>query len=170
MFMPTVDFGGHTVASQNNEDEIIKDIFLKIGIRWKRFVEFGCGDGRQNNTIELLKSGWHGVWYEPHKRRRLSAVERWKGWPVVILRKQIVPKNINRLVTGNIDFLSIDIDGGDYDVWAALIARPRLVCIEVGDPRGRSLADMQGLATLKGYRYVCASGNGVNAFFIAGAE
>lgn len=154
-----------TVASQNDEDQIIKEIFSTVGVKHKNFVEFGSGDGRQNNTIDLLRRGWSGVWFEPHKRRMLSARQRWDGWPVQINRRRVVPGNVNKLVTDPLDFLSIDIDGGDYDVWAALIAKPRLVCIEVGDSRGRPLTDVQGLAILKGYTFVCTSRHGINAFF-----
>jgi hypothetical protein len=72
---------------------------------------------------------------------------------------------VNRVVTGHIDFLSIDIDGNDYAVWEALMARPRVVCIEVGDERGVPVGPMTALA--KGYDLVAMSASKVNAFYVA---
>lgn len=153
--------------SQSNEDEILREIFKRIGAGGKRFVEFGAGDGRQNNTIELLKKGWSGVWIEPHKRRMNSAKERWKDYPVEIIRKVIVPKNVNRFVRDPLDLLSIDIDGNDYEVWNAVIARPRVVCIEYDAVNGSPLSAMKDLAEAKGYEFAASSASNVNAFFIA---
>jgi len=40
--------------SQNDEDGIIREIFKRIGTTDKRFVEFGTGNGLENNTVFLL--------------------------------------------------------------------------------------------------------------------
>ena len=173
----------HTVkgcSSQSNEDIIIKEIFAKIGETNKRFLEFGAGDGRQNNSIALLRRGWSGTWFEPHKRRYVSAGLRWAFYPVEIRRKIITPENVNVLVNEPLDFLSIDIDGGDYAVWKALTAcKPRVVCIELtGKPKthlhyGTWVAQntpvevMTALAEAKGYRFYCMSESKVNAFYIS---
>lgn len=152
--------------SQSDEDEIIADIFDWIGTTNKRFVEFGCGDGRQNNTIALLMTGWSGIWCEPHKRRCLSARERLKNFPVQILRRVITPEKVNLIVKDHLDFLSIDIDGNDYAVWAAVTARPRVVCIEVDEVNGTSCDEMKRLGYSKGYEFFGCSASGVNAFFV----
>jgi hypothetical protein len=155
------------VTSQSNEDEIIAAIFADIGTESKRFIEFGCGDGRQNNTIELLlaQDGWHGLWFEPHKRRYISAKERWAQFPVEVRRRIITPEKVNVVVKDPIDFLSIDIDGDDFNVWQALEARPRVVCIEVDPVNGTPLEAMKALGYLKGYKFLCTSAHNVNAFF-----
>lgn len=153
------------MTSQSNEDEIIAGIFGRIGDGGKRFVEFGCGDGRQNNTIELLYQGWSGIWIEPHRRRCNSARQRFKQYPVEIIRKVIVPKNVNRFVTDPLDFLSIDIDGNDYAVWEAITAKPRVVCIEYDAVNGTNFQTMNALAGTKGYKLVARSASNVNAFF-----
>jgi predicted O-methyltransferase YrrM len=150
--------------SQSNEDEVIAQIFSLIGTTNKRFVEFGSGDGRQNNTIQLLLDGWSGIWCEPHRRRYQSAKERWAKYPVEIKRRVVTPEKVNLLVKDPLDFLSIDIDGNDYAVWEALTARPRLVCIEyvwVGPEA------MEALGKKKGYEFVCFSASQVNGFFVA---
>lgn len=149
-------------TSQSNEDLIIAEIFHRIGETNRRFFEFGSGDGRQNNSIALLKRGWSGTWCEPHKRRYLSARERWADYPVLIRRRRITPEKVNVAVDEPLDFLSIDIDGNDYAVWEALVAKPRVVCIELWTP----LDVMTKLANDKGYEFYCLSASGVNAFYV----
>lgn len=148
--------------SQSDEDEVIATIFARIGEGGKRFVEFGCGDGRQNNTIALLHRGWSGAWFEPHKRRYLSAKERWAGYPVAIKRRVITADKVNLIIKDPIDFLSIDIDGPDCDVWEAMTARPRVVCIEAVHEPERA----RHIATCKGYVHFGWSASLVNAFFL----
>ena len=52
------------VYSQNWEDGIIQEIFRRIGTTNKVFVEFGAGDGLENNTLALLFLQWKGLWIE----------------------------------------------------------------------------------------------------------
>ena len=59
---------GYKVYSQNDEDGIIHEIFNRIGITNKTFVEFGVGDGLENNTLALLMENWNGLWIEASKR------------------------------------------------------------------------------------------------------
>jgi hypothetical protein len=55
---------GFTAYSQADEDGIIGEIFSRIGTTDRRFIEFGCGDGLDNNSTYLLLipagpgSGW----------------------------------------------------------------------------------------------------------------
>ena len=44
--------------SQRDEDGLIAEIFQRIGTTDRRFVQFGCGDGLENNTAYLLYQGW----------------------------------------------------------------------------------------------------------------
>jgi hypothetical protein len=159
------------MTSQSNEDEIIREIFSEIGEGDRFFVEFGCGDGQQNNTIELLLRGWTGLWLDPHRKRILSAQERWGDYPVKIVRRFVTPQNVYRLVAP-IDFLSIDIDGMDYHVWRAMKVRPRVVCIEyclqdsIKKHNKERLEWFTGLAVRKGYVFHSTSASKVNAFYI----
>jgi hypothetical protein len=156
--------------SQSNEDEIIAEIFADIGTTNRRFVEFGSGDGRQNNTIALLHQGWSGIWLEPHRRRCLSARQRFAGYPVEICRRVVTPRNVNKIVIDPLDFLSIDIDGNDFAVWDAVTARPRVVCIEYDEVHGSSLEAMLALGASKGYRFQQTSASNVNAFFVRDSQ
>lgn len=151
------------MVSQNNEDAIIASIFRRIGTTNKRFIEFGCGVGTQNNTIELLRQGWSGTWYDQRKRRCVWAKARWDNYPVEIKRRLVTVDNVNRLVNGPLDFLSIDIDGPDADVWEACTATPRVVCIEANYPMR-----LLKIADSKEYTFAGYSEYGINMFFIRG--
>jgi hypothetical protein len=96
-------------------------------------------------------------------------------------------------MTGDVDLLSIDIDGNDWWVWNAITAiRPRVVAIEYNasfgpdesltveyDPdfdrkakhasgwyHGASIAALESLARRRGYALVGADSSGINAFFV----
>ena len=50
----------YKIFSQNEEDGIINEIFNRIGTTNKTFVEFGCGNGLENNTLALLLASRKG--------------------------------------------------------------------------------------------------------------
>jgi hypothetical protein len=153
-------------CSQSNEDEIISDIFRAIGTTNKRFCEFGCADGNVNNTVRLLLQGWSGDWFDLRKKCITTAKERWAKYPVNITWRKITADKVNLVVKDPLDFLSIDLDGHasdgeDYWVWAAIKARPRVVCIE-------SVTDhpYDALAESKGYKFFAKSASEVNSFYV----
>jgi hypothetical protein len=126
--------------SQNGEDGIIAEIFKRIGMTNRFFVEFGVGDGLENNTLTLLCQDWKGVWIEgdPEQvkfiKTKFSSVIATEG-----LRLQqafIDADTIESLFKRNdvpteFNLLSIDIDGNDYWVWQAIKNfSPRVVIIE----------------------------------------
>ena len=55
---------GFKAFSQNEEDGIIQEIFCRIGITNKNFIEIGVGNGLENNTLNLFLQGWRGLWIE----------------------------------------------------------------------------------------------------------
>jgi hypothetical protein len=117
---------------------------------------------------------------------------------VKIVQSFITADNVNDVFrqhgsTGEIDLLSIDIDGNDYWVWKAINSvNPRVVVIEYNavfgweravtipyDPNymwsragfdlhrtGASLAALTSLGRMKGYSLVGCGAHGVNAFFV----
>jgi hypothetical protein len=132
---------GCQIYSQNEEDGIIAEIFRRIGTTNRRFVEFGCGDGTENNTRLLLDQGWCGLWIDGDKSNIAKAkhllAERIFAGCLEVLNAFITCENINHLIgncggySGEIDLLVIDIDGNDAHVWRAINAiNPRVVCIE----------------------------------------
>src|ERR1700753_1215796 len=55
---------GFKVYSQCDEDGIIQEIFRRIGIGDRRFVEFGVETGVECCTVKLLVEGWRGLWID----------------------------------------------------------------------------------------------------------
>lgn len=189
---------GYKVYSQNDEDGILQEIFKRIGTETKRFVEFGVQDGLECNSHYLLLRGWTGLWLEA------SEMSYWwiqRNFEAVISKGQlktdcvfITRENIDLVLRengfeGEIDFLSIDIDGNDYHVWEAISSvTPRVVCIEYNgrfppdydwvmpyfrehvwngnDYCGASLKALENLGRKKGYQLVGTNLTGVNAFFV----
>ena len=113
---------------------------------------------------------------------------------VMITRTMVTPETINRVLkrhgfTGEVDFLSIDIDSFDYWLLDALtVTTTRVLVMEYnasfgperavtlpnapkvkGMPKayyGASLTALDKLAQRKGYRLVLCEDAGVNAFFV----
>src|SRR4051812_1723202 len=127
--------------SQSGADGIVAEIFRRIGRTNSMFVEFGVGNGLENNTTALLLQGWSGLWIEASKRSNKEIQKNLK--PLIdeqklrvvehfITRDNIVDIFEDCDVPNDLDLLSIDIDGNDYWVWKALLSRytPRVVVIE----------------------------------------
>jgi hypothetical protein len=190
---------GFKVYSQNDEDGIIEEIFKRIGTTNKEFVEFGVQNGLESNGHYLLNKGWTGHWIEGNKSDCLEIQNLFapaiSNGHLTITNAFITRENINDLITnvtggGEIDFLSIDIDGNDYWVWQAITCvKPRVVCIEYNaqfpptyeyvlpydakfvwipdsDEFGASLKSLEKLGNELGYQLVGTNLNGVNAFFV----
>jgi hypothetical protein len=192
------------VYSQNGEDGILLYLFSKVGVTDYRFVEFGCGDGRECNTANLsVNFGWNGLLMDGNENNIATARKFYQGklgenGAVKIQRQWITAEDINDLIlnaniSGEIDLLSIDIDGNDYWVWKAIdVINPRVVVIEYNaamgtdeaitvkyDPEfdvqkkhptqayfGASLLALTKLGKTKGYILAGCCSHGVNAFFV----
>jgi hypothetical protein len=190
---------GYKVYSQNDEDGIIAEIFNRIGTTDKKFVEFGIQNGLESNAHFLLHNGWNGIWIDGD-RIAINQLHSLFKKPIeskqlFVMNEFITVDNINQLIgtTGNyngeIDLLSIDIDGNDYWIWQAITCiNPRVVVIEYNakfpptfewvmeyndkhiwqgdDEQGASLKSLELLGLEKGYQLVGTNKNGVNAFFV----
>lgn len=194
------------VHSQFEEDGLLLLLFSIIGTTNKQCVEIGCSDGRECNTTNfILYHGWKGLLLDGDK----GNVERGNKFfgshpntnfnPPQFKQAWITKDNINSLLTGfgfsgEIDLLSIDIDGNDYHILNAITAiQPRVVLCEVNGwipptvsntipykedfycwdkpyPevffRSLSPAAAVKLMAQKGYRLVAAHREGFNLFFI----
>lgn len=189
---------GLKIYSQCDEDGIIREIFDRIGTTNKKFVEFGIGDGLENNTVALLLDQWSGLWIDMDSKsvkkinQHLHNVLASKQLTVV--DSCITRDNINMLIadngiSGEIDLLSIDIDGNDAHIFQAIhCINPRCVVIEYNakfgpyvdycvtydanrawdgtDYFGASLKYLENLFTENGYRLVGCNITGSNAFFV----
>jgi hypothetical protein len=185
--------------SQNEEDGITLALVNLVGDTNRRFVEIGAGINGGNTGFLAEVCGWTGSMVDgsPARADRLHA--RFAKYGVRTAGAWITTENINQLVsdnglTGDIDLLSLDIDGNDYWVWQRLDAcSPRIVILEFNaafgpdravtvpyDPAfdratfasftrryyGASLAALARLGREKGYRLVLVEPRGVNAYFL----
>ena len=121
-----------------------------------------------------------------------------KSTEVQILKSHLTRENVNHViagagVSGEIDLLSIDIDGNEYWIWKELtVVLPRVVVVEYNasfgpeeavtipyDPdfncfeahpsglyHGASLAALTDLGAAKGYALIGVESQGVNAVFV----
>lgn len=109
--------------SQNGEDGIIAEIFRRLGLSARTFVEIGAGDGTENNTICLLLGGASGLWVEAGTKEsaaiRQHHEEALRSGQLRLASVYINAENVNSILSENnvsieLDLLSIDIDGNDY--------------------------------------------------------
>jgi len=191
--------------SQSGEDGILLYLFSLIGEETRRAVEICAGDGIECNSANLiLNHGWTGLLVDgdPERIRRARAFytrskDTWM-WPPTIAEAWVTVDNVNDLIRkhgfeGEIDLLSLDMDGVDYWIWKAIdCINPRVVVLEYQslwgpdrsvtvpyDPNfrpylvegfpdyaGASLAAFIKLGRSKGYRLVGCQRLGFNAFFV----
>jgi hypothetical protein len=187
---------GAKYYSQHEEDGLLLEITRRLGIPAGTFVELGCGDGLENNTLVLLLSGWRGVWIdagdlairvEPGSTRLAHR----KTW----LRRENVTETVadglHQIGNPDVDVVSIDLDGNDLYLLQALLAtglRPRIVILEYNgkfpppirfsigydpahiwdgtDYMGASLQSFIDILAPLEYRLVCCNVTGTNAFFV----
>lgn len=136
----TLTCHGYSAFSQADEDGILQEIFRRIGTTNRQFLEFGCGDGLENNSTYLLFTGWRGVWMDGGADNIRAVESSFRSYldsgQLKVMRAFITRDNINDLirqtaVDAEPDLLSIDIDGNDYWIWQAMTGmRPRVVVIE----------------------------------------
>lgn len=127
------------VYSQNNEDGIIDEIFQRIGVNSRKFIEIAAGDGIENTTRLLLETGWGGIWIEGGEAEAecISHIARKpiEEGNLVLIKKMVTLENIDDLLVDQInfvpDYISVDIDYNTSHIWKKLIKfKPRVFCIE----------------------------------------
>jgi len=165
-------------------------------------VEICAGNGIECNSANLLiNHGWNGLLIDG-KRENVQNGQAFYArcqdtflWPPHFVHAWVDADNVNRLVSengysGEIDLLSLDMDGVDFWIWRALDAvSPRVVVVEYQgfvDPQsvsvpyrpdfdrhdlhvqyyGASLHAFVKLARQKGYRLVGCNRHQFNAFFV----
>ena len=186
--------GRFRLLSQNQEDGILWSLFQQIGTTTKTFVELGSGATGGNAAMLAGEFGWTGLLVEGDQGKVEYAGRRFPRATAVCA--WITPETVNDLLTqhgytGEVDLLSVDVDGVDYWVWQAItVCSARLVMLEYNsmfgpdravtvpyDPKfnrrdhrfcyyGASLSAMTQLSATKGYRLVAVEPTGVNAFFL----
>ena len=126
--------------SQFGEDGIISEIFRRIGVTNKFFIEFGVENGLECNTTNLLLQQWEGLWIDGsekfYKEIQGTFAKEISANQLAVLNRFITADNIESLFAeGRVpmepDLLSIDIDFNDFYIWEAIKQyRPRVVILE----------------------------------------
>jgi hypothetical protein len=135
--------------SQSGADGIIGEFFHRIGTTNCFFVEFGVGNGLENNTVARLLHGWTGLWVEGSKANNKRIQKAFKPFidtgQLTVAAQFLDRDNIGPLFAAcNVpcepELLSIDVDGNDYWFWEALEQyTPRVVVIEYNAMLGPTL-------------------------------
>lgn len=131
---------GYKIYSQCDEDGIINEIFNRIGVTNRLFVEFGVGDGLENNTLALLLQNWSGLWIESSKKHVNKIRNSFKNTIQIglltVINEHVTKENINSIITSvvkekEIDLLAVDIDGNDYYIISEIeCVSPRVIVVE----------------------------------------
>lgn len=202
--LPNFQSTGFHVHSQTDEDGFLLYIFSLIYTTNKKVIEIGCGDGIECNSANLIiNHGWQGLLLDGNKnninigKKIYSFLKTTSSNPPKLVNTWITSDNIDRLIedngfNGEIDLLSIDIDGNDYWIWQAIkCVNPRAIVVEYNtywmenesvtvpyDPQfeakiingayycGASLAAFVSLGKKLGYRLVGSNTRQYNAFFV----
>ena len=187
------------ILSQNEEDGITLALFDVAGTTNRRFLELGAGINGGNSGFLVETFGWTGLMVDGNAERCARVARRFARYGVDTKAAWITRDNVNQLardyrLDGEIDLLSLDLDGNDYWVWQALeVCSPRMVILEFNhwfgaeravtmpyDPAftrdksqlvakryyGASLAAFEQLGREKGYRLVMVEPSGVNAYLL----
>ena len=188
---------GGKFYSQNDEDGILGAILARTKVERGVFVEYGCGDGLENNTIQLLMRGWRGVWIGatdlkiriPSSSTQLR-FER--EWVTVDNCVEILQRGMERIGATSLNVISMDLDGNDLFFVKSILERgfdPDICVVEYngkfpppirfsiqydpayvwsgGDYFGASLQSFIDLFELFRFRLVCCNVTGANAFFVS---
>jgi hypothetical protein len=130
---------GHKVYSQNDEDGILAEIFRRIGVQSKRFLEIGVGNGYENNTLALLLQGWSGGWIDGGRKDAQAIRQRFspllKRGTLNFVEGFVTRESIATLAAqagglDNLDIFSLDIDGNEFHILEAIPLTARVVIVE----------------------------------------
>jgi hypothetical protein len=199
---------GFSAYSQTDEDGILLYLFARLGIEHRTAVEICAGHGIECNTANLiLNHGWDALLLDGDAanvrrgREFFSRAPQSRVFPPEFAQEWITRDNVNSTVEkygfrGEVDLLSLDLDGVDWWIWKALTTiAPRVVVLEyqdilgperswtvpyaddfsstsysftdgMPDFAGASLSAFARLGTQKGYRLVGVNRYGYNAFFV----
>jgi hypothetical protein len=204
--LPTLSETGYRVYSQFEEDGMLLFLFAVLGTKNKLFVDIGSADGINSNCANLaINFGWHGLFIDGNSEHIESGRKYYSSHPDTFLYppkfvcSMVTRENVDRLIrdagfAGEVDLLSIDIDGNDYWIWDGLeCIQPRVVIIEThvelgynnvvvpykkdyvyppnpADYFGASAIAMAKMAKSHGYRLVGAIRFGFNTIYVKGQE
>ena len=135
------------IHSQIGQDGILQEIFKRLDIKKGFFCEFGAWDGIYlSNCRKLVEEGWVGVFIEGNDKkfndlsleyqnyRDIHCISAIVGAPKrgVMGKPLFMVLENNNINPEQIDFLSIDIDGCDLEVFEEIGIKPKVILLEGG--------------------------------------
>lgn len=128
---------GLKVFSQSDEDGITLEIVRRLGLVRGTFLEFGAGEGTQNNTLILVSLGWRGTWIDAEpcavELPGRSRVNHRQGWVTRENVTEMADQARREGGTDQINVISMDLDGNDFYFVEELLTagfRPNLFIVE----------------------------------------
>lgn len=202
----SISDAGFRCYSEFEEDGILLYVLAAIGMKNRQVVEIGCGNGAINMSTNLiLNHRYKGYLFDGSSSSIKAADAFYRSkkdcGPIrpELTETWITRENINLVLEtagaiGEIDVLSLDIDGNDWHIWDAInVIQPRLCVFETNDIipgdlsvtipyvpdfdylslperqrdfRSASLLAMSRLSASKGYRLIGSHRHGYNVFFL----
>ena len=135
---PHVEWG-YKLFSQSGEDGYIAALVDRAGLGPRKFVEFGFAPVKNNLLGFAMYHHAGGLFmdcWEPHVRTAARMYRALGRNDIRVRREWIDKDNIDRLIVdgvgpGEVDILSIDVDGNDYWLWQNIVdINPRIVVAE----------------------------------------
>lgn len=160
--------------SQNGEEGLLITITRRLGIEKGHAVEIGAHNGHFcSNTAFLIQGGWSGKFVEADYNLYLDCGRNWKDYldlGVTVQCSYVDGGNVNAFVDDSCDLLSLDTDGGDYEIFKGLKAKPKIVIVEIDSSippdqvgfnadGGAGYWSMTELGLQKGYFLLAHTGN-----------
>jgi hypothetical protein len=189
-----------SLLSQNGEDGIVELVFALIGFNSRRAIEIGFAATEATLLNVAFAHRLHSLFIDGSNDtcRLAAAMFAVMRSPFMsAVNAFITVENVNEVIakqgfSGEIDALSIDVDGNDYWLMKAIeVVNPRLIVAEYNDRlgpnasisiqydplfdfsksphdfyQGASLAALNKLAEQRGYRLIGCERSGTNAFFL----
>lgn len=157
------DFIDKGKYSQNGEHGILMEVIRRIWPNDKTLraaVEFGAPNRTYCSNIAELPDNWGKFYFDSNPE------------DTTIKKAFITPENVNEIIGGGYEIVSIDVDGGDFGIWKAYNYTPAVVIIEINSSippdrmqpinsptQGTGYLPMKILGESKGYFLLCHTGN-----------
>lgn len=133
---------GYKCYSQFDEDGILDHLCRAIGVEKGVFVEFGAGNGLENNTHLLALKGWRGLWIDGDPKNAAYIRENIRSDNGVLafdssfINKQnvldVTRRGLDAVQASEPDLISMDLDGNDVYLIEVLLKewRPKILVAE----------------------------------------
>ena len=110
---------GGKIFSQTDEDGITIEIIKRLNcLNNGSFIEFGVGNGTENNTLILKALGWRGFWVgnqeliiDYKNSQNFSYLKNFVNLSNII---DLIQEGLSKINKAQVDVISLDLDGNDY--------------------------------------------------------